>query len=270
MPDDTQRIRVQLGFSIRSERRRRRLTLREVGAIAGVDHSTVHYVEVGRPASLEVVERIVRALRLRLEVTIVDPRRRELGARSIDPVHSAMGEIMAAHFQGLGFGVGVDEPFQHYQHAGRADIVVWSLEPAMLLHIENKTEFPDLQAALGSFNVKRAYLGEELAERLGVRRWLSETHVIAGLWSADVLHVVRLRTASLRGACPDPATHWAEWWAGTPPVSGRHSSMIVWDPLEGTRRDRDRWVSLEEIGGVRPRYRDYRDSLQALRNARLA
>ncbi len=63
-------------------------------------------------------------------------------------MHAAMGEAGAAHLRTLGFAVRLDEPFQHYQFAGRGDVVAWSVERAALLHLENRTAFPNLQGGV--------------------------------------------------------------------------------------------------------------------------
>jgi hypothetical protein len=191
-------------------------------------------------------------------------------ARDEDPVHAAMGEIEAAHFRGLGLEVGMDEPFQHFQFAGRADVVAWSREKAALLHIENRTRFPNLQDAFGSFNNKRAYLGAELARRAGVPHWRSETHVFVALWSAEVLHLIRIRRASFAGVCPDGVEAFEAWWRNEPAPAGQHSTLLLFDPIEGGRGDRRRWACLDEVSSVRPRYRGYADALVALRAAGLA
>jgi DNA-binding XRE family transcriptional regulator len=181
---EVSRLKVMLGQQVREERLRRRLTIRAVATIAGLGRATVQDIESGELGSLETYVRLAEALRLRAEFELVDPRRREpLTMRAADPVHAAMGEAQAAHLRALGFQVGIDEPFQHYQFAGRADVVAWSTGRRALLHIENKTRFPDLQDAFGSFNSKRSYLGAELTARAGVGGWSSETHVIAALWS---------------------------------------------------------------------------------------
>ncbi len=259
------RLRLEIGIAIRNERRGRGLTLRELAESARVDPSTVHNVEVGEPASLEVLQHIAMALRLDLRVEIASSRRSGV-ARVEDPVHAAMGEIQAAHYQKLGMRTNLDVPFQHYQHAGRADFLAWSAESAHLLHLENRTQFPNTQEALGSFNAKRAYLGAELAERLGIGRWRHQAHVIVALWSAEALHSLRLRNATWRAACPDSGVFGA-WWLGELPPTGILSELIVWDPLEGIRRDRRRWVGLGEVATVRPRYHGYREALAALRAA---
>src|SRR5688572_10459638 len=73
------------------------------------------------------------------------------------PVHSAMTEFEAAHFRPFGVHLGTDEPYQHYQFAGRGDLVAWDDPGGSFLHIENRTRFPDIQEIAGSFNAKRAY-----------------------------------------------------------------------------------------------------------------
>ena len=257
---------MTLGLALREERIRRRLTLSVVAKLAGIGLTTVHDIESGEVGSLETYVRLADALRLRAEFELADPRRREPPARrAADPVHAAMGEAEAAHLRAMGLAVGIDEPFQHYQFAGHADVVAWSAEHAALLHIENKTRFPDLQDAFGSFNAKRHYLGAKLAERAGVARWRSETHVIVALWSGEVLTELRTHAASFASVCPYPPAAFESWWRGEPPTSGRRSILVAFDPAEGQRRDRRRWLGLGELAGARPRYRDYTDSVALLR-----
>jgi hypothetical protein len=237
-----------------------------VADLAGVGLTTVHDVESGRPASLETYVRLAHALRLRPKFELTDPRRREPATRRAqDPVHAAMGEAEAEHLRAIGFHVGIDEPFQHYQFAGRADVVAWSAERAALLHVENRTRFPDIQESFGSFNAKRSYLGPDIAVRAGVLRWRSETHVVAALWSAETLRTIRAHAASFASVCPDPSATFESWWRGDPPRSGRHSTMLFFDPIGGGRSDRRRWVGLADLPGLRPRYRDYADAVDELR-----
>jgi transcriptional regulator with XRE-family HTH domain len=267
---ETQRVAIKLGLAVHEERIRRRMTLGQVAERSGLGVTTVHDVESGRFGSLETYVRLADALRLRAEFELVDPRRREPAARrAADPVHAAMGEAEAAHLRGLGFAVGMDEPFQHYQFAGRADVVAWSAERAALLHIENRTRFPDIQEAFGSFNAKRRYLGQELGARAGIAAWRTETHVMAALWSAEILHTLRTHESSFASVCPDPPAAFEAWWRGEPPAPGppaaaRHSALLLFDPIDGGHRDRCRWVGRTQLSGLRPRYRDYADAVGAL------
>ncbi len=218
----------------------------------------VYRVEAGQEASTQTATKIAGALGRRAELHLVDPRRRDQRpSLAADPVHSLMGEFETRHFRPIVTGLGLDEPYQHFQFAGRADFVAWRLESAgaHLLHIENRTRFPDFQEMAGSFNAKRAYLGQALAERLGVKRWATETHVIAALWSAEVLHAIRLRTESFR-SLGKGAGSFAEWWSGEVPFTGG-SEVVVMDPLaEGRQRA---WIALDDALTVRPRHSGYAD-----------
>jgi transcriptional regulator with XRE-family HTH domain len=253
----SQQLYAVTGAAIREERIRRGWGLRELAHGARLSVAMVQAIESGAAGSVEAYVRLTAALGLRLEMDVVDPHRKERIAnqRAVDPVHSAMGEFEAGHLRPFGYGIGMDEPYQHFQFAGRADVVGWDLERRALLHLENRTRFPDLQDVAGSYNAKRAYLAEAIGARLGVSRWASETHLIVALWSSEVLHAIRLRTESFRALCPDPADAFEAWWRGDPPAVGRTSSLVVLDPL-ATRRQRH-FVSLDEAMTARPRHRGY-------------
>ena len=183
-----------------------------------------------------------------------------------------MGECQAEHFRPFGLAVLLDEPYQHYQFAGRADLLAFDRARRSLLHIENRTLFPDVQDFVGRYNAKRAYLADAIADRVGLprgaRRFASITHVVVALWSSDVLHTIRLRNETFRAVAPDGTEAFAAWWSGTPPATGTSSTFVLFDPLTGSRKDRRRWVGLDEAGRVEPRYRDYATALAALRSGR--
>jgi transcriptional regulator with XRE-family HTH domain len=245
-----------MGSRVRDARLARNWSVLDLAERAGLSRDMVFRVEAGTPASIQTAARLATALERRLEIDLLDPRRRPVRQPlATDIVHSAMGELEARHLRALGFGVGIDEPYQHYQFAGRADVAAWDLERRALLHVENRTRFPDFQDMAGAFNAKRAYLASALGERLGVRRWASETHVLAGLWSAEVLHAIRLRAASFEALCPDDASAWQGWWSGAPPIDGRASTLIVLDPVAAGRSRR--FVDLEGALEAKPRHRGY-------------
>lgn len=253
-----------MGIRFREERRRRRWTLRELSTKTGLGISVIHGVEMGRTAGIGTYVRLGKVLGL--EIELVDAVRRRLPsalAREVDLVHSAMGELQAATLSALGFPIGVDEPYQHFQFAGRGDIVAWDLQRRAFLHVENRTQFPNVQETSGSWNAKRAYLAPQLAERLGLRvGWKSVTHVMAALWTAEVRRVLRLRTATFRGLCPDPPERFASWWQGNPPASGVSSTLVLFDPCAlGKQR---RFVSFDEGLNARPRHHGYADVAQCL------
>jgi transcriptional regulator with XRE-family HTH domain len=265
--DTVNRLRVQVGRDILEERRRRRWTLRELGRRAGVSVSTAQAIEAGQAVSLDALTRVSVALGLEPQLMARPPGRAVL-ARDGDPVHAAMGEVEAEWLRRPNRQVRLDEPYQHYQFAGRGDVVVIDAVSRALLHIENRTRFPDIQQFAGSWNAKRSYLAGDLAQREQIRGgWTSVDHVIVALWSSEVLHTLRLRRRSFEALAPDAADGWSGWWNATPIPSGARAALVLFDPLPGLRRSRRRWVGFDSLDGLEPRYRGYADALAALRVA---
>lgn len=243
-----------LGTRLNEARIDRGWPVERLATESGVSRGLVYLALRGGSVSLEAALRMVGALGLKLEWDLVDPRRKTPRPRQ-DVVHSAMGEFEARHLGRLGYKRAIDEPYQHYQFAGRADLVAWDVDAQALLHIENRTRFPDFQEAAGAFNAKRAYLGGSLAERVGIKKWRSETHVMVCLWSSEVLHSLRLRTESFRALCPDDPATFARWWSGSPPKHAVTSVLVLLDPL-ATGRQRP-FISLEQALTARPRHTGY-------------
>ncbi len=263
---EMRRSALQLGTQVRDARVARRWSVRDLADGAGVSADNVYRLESGHGASMETCARIAVALGRRTEMSLVDPRRKGDARANLtaDPVHSAMGEYEARHLRSLGSSVGIDEPYQHFQFAGRADLVAWRIEERAFLHIENRTRFPDLQEMAGAYNAKRAYLADSLGKRLGVGRWNSETHVIAAVWSAETLHSIRLRPDTFWSLCPDRAEAFGAWWRGSIPPTGVGSTLILIDPLSAGRQRA--FVGLEDADHVRPRHRGYAEVARRLLN----
>lgn len=263
------RLGVDGGRDLRDERIRRGWTLRRVSDAAGVALGVVQAVEAGTPASLESYARIATALGLRPELRCTDGRaRRDTTRRQDDFVHSAMGEIEAAALARPGRTIAIDEPYQHYQFAGRADVLAWDEEN--LLHVENRTRFPNLQEAAGAWNAKRQYLARAIAERAGIgpRGWRSVTHVMACLWSSEVLHAVRIRRATFATLCPDAPDAFEAWLRGDPPAPGTTSALVLLDPAVPLGSRRRTVASATEPPIISPRYRGYAHAADVLRRAR--
>jgi transcriptional regulator with XRE-family HTH domain len=266
------RLAAHAGLTIADARHARSWTLRELADRSGVAPSAIHAIEHGRPAELRTYAAIATALDLEPRLDLVDPRKRAHAVRAEDPVHAAMGEAIAARVAGHGFEVAVDEPFQHYQFSGRADILAWDLTNRALLHVENRTRFPNLQEAFGSYNTKRRYLPGVMAERLGLRNgFQSVSNVVVGLWSAEVLHAVRIHPASFRAVCPDDTNDFEAWWSGSLSIlGGSTSSFVLFDPNTGGRLRPRTFLGLEPAlePSIRPRYRGYAEAAEAVRSAR--
>ena len=236
--------------------------MRELGERCGLTAAAVQRLEAGRAGSLSSYARLATALGLRPEFRLSDDRRPG-PVRAADSVHAAMGNVEAELLQGFAHPVALDEPYQHFQFAGRADVAAWSIADRALLHIENRTRFPNLQEAFGSYNAKRTYLAPALAERLRVPGgWRSVTHAIVALWSAEVLHALRLRTASFRAVCPDDPASLIAWLTGGAPPAGITSTFLLLDPIPAPRRRR--WIRLTEALTAEPRYRGYAEAAAAL------
>lgn len=254
---------MRLGVEIRDERVRRGWTLRTLAEKAGVSVAMTQGVEAGVVSSIEGYVRLAVALGLTPDFTVLPER---VGSsRLVDPVHAAMGELEARQIRPYA-PVHLDEPYQHFQFAGRADLVAVSRDGSALLHMENRTRFPDMGGFAGSYNAKRAFLvralGRHIVDPAGLR---SETHVVVALWSSEVLHALRIREQSFRAVAPDPPDAFRQWWSGTPPASGSVSTLVVLDPLA---RGRARpWIGLDEAQRAAPRYRGYADALAALQAA---
>lgn len=263
------RMRISFGLQVRDARIAHSWSVQDLARRADLSPAFVYLVEAGRSGSAEAAARLATALGRRAELQLVDPRRREDGRAqlSADPVHSAMGEREAAHLRQLGYSVGMDEPYQHYQFAGRADLVAWDVQARALLHIENRTRFPDFQDMAGAYNAKRAYLAESLGRRLGVRLWASETHVIAALWSSEVLHALRMRPDSFHSLCPDTSEAFGSWWSAEPPPAGTMSTLVVIDPAASPRQRL--FIGLDEaLTSARPRHRGYAEAATRLQLGR--
>jgi len=264
------RIALNAGQQLRDERTRRHWTLRDLADRAGVAVATAQAAESGDVTSLESYARLATALGLRPSLDLADARQTRgthTGHQAGDFVHAAMGELEARQLAGMGRTLSIDEPYQHYQFAGRADLLAW--DPENLLHIENRTRFPNLQEAAGSYNAKRQYLARAIGERAGIghRGWRSVTHVMACLWSAEVLHAIRLRRASFAALCPDPPDALHAWLRGEPPGAGVSSCLVVLDPLVPFGSRRRTIAAVEEPPRLDPRHRGYADAAEALRHA---
>jgi transcriptional regulator with XRE-family HTH domain len=255
------------GAAIREDRQRRRWSLRRLAGEAGISPARLAEIEAGEVSSLEAYARVFTALDREPELQAVDRWRRTSSRDGEDFVHAAMGEMEARRLHGYGFEVRIDEPYQHYQFAGRADVVAWDRERRALLHLENRTRFPNVQESLGAFGAKRAYLGAVLAERYGIRGgWSSETHVIVGLWSSEVLHVIRLRDATFRAACPSDDAAFRAWWSGhVPELAGVASTLVLLDPAPAVR---DGFRISVPTAATRPRHRGYPDAAEVLRRGK--
>jgi transcriptional regulator with XRE-family HTH domain len=263
-------IHVAAGERVREARLRRRWTVDRLAREAGLSRRLVYLVERGDPASVETYVRLGTALGLRVEVSFEDRRSRGGDARAEDPVHATIVEVLAGRYARPGRLVTADDPFQHYQFAGRADLAVINPVGPDLLHHEVKSAMPNIGELAGAWNVKRQYLARVLAERHGLRGgFRSVTHVLTIAWTAECLRTARRRRETLHSLGPDDADAFGAWWNGTTPEQPVVTSTAVFlDPVPRPRAAA--WVPLGELDRLRPRHADYAELLAALRAAGLA
>lgn len=271
-PRDADRIAEQLaahvGVVVRDSRLARRWTLRELADRADISVAFLHAIEHGNQASLVTYAALAAALDLQPILDFADPRKRGRTGPSVDPVHAAMGTSLAHRLAASGGSVAIDEPYQHYQFAGRADLVAWDPDRSALLHVENRTRFPNIGETFGSYNAKRRYLPAAMAERLQLRGGFSSvTNVIVALWSSEVLREVRRHEASFRAVCPDLPDGFLGWLIGSVPPPGVTSTFVLFDPVDGGRVDKRRFVGLDELKSIRPRFAGYAQAAEALRRS---
>jgi transcriptional regulator with XRE-family HTH domain len=159
---------VRLGRVGRAIRLRSGLTQADVGSRARVSRSAVSLFERGRWEGLtfRIVEAIVAALGARMDERL-SWNGPELD-RLMDANHAALSASVKQRLERWGWLVRVEVSFSHYGERGRIDLLAWHPPAEALLVIEIKTDLIDVQALLGSMDV-RARLAPRLAEQVGWR-----------------------------------------------------------------------------------------------------
>jgi transcriptional regulator with XRE-family HTH domain len=157
----------KLGAAIRAVRIRRGLRQLDLAQSADVWRTTVSLVERGhwQRLSIETVRRIAAAVDVRVEVT---PRWRggDL-ARLLSRRHSLLAERVASLVLSHAGWVAVPEvSFAIYGERGVIDQLAWHESTAHILVVELKTEFVDINEALGTLD-RKARLARRIAAERG-------------------------------------------------------------------------------------------------------
>ena len=146
----------QVGSALRTIRIRKRWRQDDLSAKAGVSRASVGRIESGQLASvpLGTIRRVAAALDARFD-TVVRWQGGDLG-RLINARHAAMHEAMARLFASLdGWEAEPEVSFSIYGERGIVDILAWHPVRGILLVIELKTEFVDVNELMGSVDRKR-------------------------------------------------------------------------------------------------------------------
>ena len=156
----------RLGRLARMLRVRQRLTQVGLSARAGVSRRAVSLLENGRARDLRLsaVEAILVTLGARLDIRLLwnGP---ELD-RLLDAGHAALGASVKRRLERWGWFVRVEVSYSRYGERGRIDLLALHPATGTLLVIEIKTQLVDVQALLGSLDVK-ARLARDVGRRLG-------------------------------------------------------------------------------------------------------
>ena len=176
--------RMRLARSMRMLRHRLGLRQSDLAAKAGVARSAVSLLECGRPGELrlDAIERIGRALEARVDVR-VDWHGAAID-RLLDRAHAALVDDTVRRLGRAGWLVEAEVSFEIRGERGSIDILAWHPVEHVLLVVEVKSAFGDLQATLMVLD-RKVRLAPIVARRFG---WL-----VSGV--ARLLIVAEGRTA---------------------------------------------------------------------------
>lgn len=123
-------------------------------------------LERGRASTLALhtVEAILHALGATLEARI-GWAGTELD-RLLDAGHASLAAAVKQRLEAWGWAVRAEVSFNHYGDRGRIDLLAWHPATRTVLVVELKTDLVDVQALLGSMDV-RTRIAPLLARRLG-------------------------------------------------------------------------------------------------------
>jgi transcriptional regulator with XRE-family HTH domain len=162
---------------------RRRLKLRQVdlAATSGVSRRTIQNVERGawQTVPVSALERLASALGGRLQVNL--SWNGEQLDRLVDAGHAELQNAFAVMLRAAGWTVAVEVSFNHYGERGRYDLLAFHPATGIVLVIEIKTAVGDVQATLGTLDVK-VRLARDVAKAQG---WSPPSAVIPVLLIAD-------------------------------------------------------------------------------------
>lgn len=142
-------LRSNLPRAIQALRRRRRWRQADLAAQSGVSRQVISRIERAQLGgqSIRTVARVVEALDATAEL-IVRWHGEELD-RLVDAAHAALVQGIVARLESAGWETRVEVSFNHFGERGRVDVLAFHPIPRMLLVIEAKSAFGDLQETTG-------------------------------------------------------------------------------------------------------------------------
>ena len=252
-------MRSAVARACRETRIALRLTQRQLAATVRVSRGYIAAIERGRAnPSVDVVDRICRALELEAELIIRPPIVMEL-PRQHDLVHARCIAYVERRLQSIGWTLKREVEVVQARSHGWIDLMACHPESETLLVVEVKTRLDDL----GSVERQIGWYGRSAAEaarRIGwrPRRIVAWLLVLA---SDEVERTARDNRDLLSLAFPVRAPQMLDWLsAGAHPTIGRGLAMV--DP-SSKRRD---WLIRLHVDGRRSpaRYAGYGDAARSL------
>lgn len=155
------------GRAVRALRLRKHWTQAQLGARAGLSREAISRIERGAITgmTLAVIDRAVTALGASAALQI--RWQGEQLDRLLDAAHASLQQSVAILLRGLGWDVRVEVSFNHFGDRGRIDVIAYHPSLRILLVIEIKSSFGDLQETLGRLDIKTR-LGREIARSIGL------------------------------------------------------------------------------------------------------
>lgn len=252
-------LRVGFGNLLRATRIRLDVTQTELARVGDVTRAYVSAIELGRAnATIDVVERIARALGLELEIgarapVVIDTRQR-------DVVHARCSAHVHRRLRALGLDCQREVEIAHGRSHGWVDLIAFDRATGTLYVIEVKTALADIGAVERQL-AWYARAGQDLARQRGwrvrqVRAWLLL------LASEQVERSIRANREVLRVAFPIRAVAMrrqlaaGQPGAADPETIGRGLALI--DPSSRRRE----WLLASRADGRRglAPFRDYADA----------
>jgi transcriptional regulator with XRE-family HTH domain len=242
----------------RDNRRRLRLTQRQLAATTGVSRAYIATIESGRAnPSLRLVERISEALGLDVDL-VARPPIVLGGTNQRDFVHARCSGHVDRRLRGAGWSTAREVEVVQARSHGWIDVLAYDNRAGRLLVIEVKTRLDDIGAVerqLGWYE-RSAF---DVAHRIGwqprrVAAWLLL------LASAEVEAALRANREVLSRSFPTRASTMATIIANDSALPGRGLALI--DPASKRRT----WLIAAAIDGRRspPRYEGYADAARRL------
>lgn len=221
---------ARLGAQVRESRRRRRVTQRQLAALAGIGRSTVGRLERGHGGhlSMDAWQRVGLALGRSLRVSLDRDTREDTS----DAGHLLVQELLLALGRRLGYATDFESPSRPADPARSIDVSWRNDRLRRLIVLEAWNTIGDLGAAARSFTRKLADV-----ERRAIAIGEGRPHHVSGCWvvraSARNRALVSRYPEVFTARFPGSSERWVR--ALTEGAEPPRQPGLVWCDTDGTR-----------------------------------